>query len=137
MHGVQSDLPGVIAWPPILYGVTLLIGLALHWLWPAYPLPSLPARIAGALLVLGSTVLARWAELTMHRAGTWVRCNRPATTVVTNGPFRYTRNPLYVSLTGMYVGLTLLVNALWPLPLLAPLMVLMYWGVILREERDL
>jgi protein-S-isoprenylcysteine O-methyltransferase Ste14 len=73
----------------------------------------------------------------MRRAGTNVRPDQPTLAVVTDGPFRYSRNPLYLGLTGLYVGVTLLADALWPLVLLGPLLGVVQRGVVRREERYL
>ena len=73
----------------------------------------------------------------MRRAGTNVNPRDPTTAIVVEGPFRFSRNPLYLSLILAYLGITLLVNALWPLLLLPPLLVVLHWGVIAREERYL
>jgi len=133
----RSDSPGVIAFPPLLFGGTLAIGLILHFLAPVRPFPAVPARIVGALLLVGSAALAKWGESTMRRAGTNVRPDQPATAIVVDGPFRFTRNPLYVATTGLYLGISLLVDAVWPLVLLVPLLVIVEWGVVRREERYL
>ena len=58
----RSDSPGVIAFPPLLFGGTLAIGLILHFLAPVRPFPAVPARIVGALLLVGSAALAKWGE---------------------------------------------------------------------------
>jgi protein-S-isoprenylcysteine O-methyltransferase Ste14 len=73
----------------------------------------------------------------MERVGTNVNPTLPSTALVEAGPFRFSRNPLYVALTFMYVGLALLANALWVLALIVPVMVLMHYGVVRREERYL
>jgi len=73
----------------------------------------------------------------MHRAGTNVRPDRPATALVTGGPFRFSRNPLYLSLITLYVGITLLFDALWPLILLVPVLAFVHWGIVKREEHYL
>ena len=73
----------------------------------------------------------------MKRAGTNIRPDQPTLAIVSDGPFRFTRNPLYLALTGLYAGIALLVNALWPLLLLAPVLAVLRWGVIAREERYL
>jgi len=84
-----------------------------------------------------SGLLARAAEAAMKRAGTNVRPDQPTLAIVTDGPFRYTRNPLYLASTGLYLAVTLLVNALWPVVLLPLILVVLHWGVIRREERYL
>ena len=127
----------MVALPPLLYAGALAVGLLLHWLAPRPPLPATTARILGAVLVAGSAVLARWGERTMHRAGTNVDPRQPALQLVADGPFRFSRNPLYIALTGLYLGITLLVNAVWPLLLLLPLLAVVRWGIIGREERYL
>jgi protein-S-isoprenylcysteine O-methyltransferase Ste14 len=127
----------VLVLPPVLFGGAFLLGLALHWLVPITRLPGLPARLAGVVCLLVGAGLAHSGEKVMHRAGTNVRPDRPTTALVTEGPFRYSRNPLYVGVTLMYTGLALLIPALWPLLLLVPVLLVMRWGVIAREERYL
>jgi protein-S-isoprenylcysteine O-methyltransferase Ste14 len=137
MPSRDPDAPGVLVWPPLLYGGAFLLGLVLAWLLPLERLPTTPARIAGALCAMAGLGIARWGEQVMHRAGTNVRPDRPSTALVTDGPFRYTRNPLYVGLTLLYAGVALLIPSTWPLLLLVPVLLVMRWGVIAREERYL
>jgi protein-S-isoprenylcysteine O-methyltransferase Ste14 len=137
MPARDPDSPGVLVWPPLLYAGALLLGLLLDWLVPLKPLPALPARCLGVLcLVIGAGV-AHSGEKVMHRAGTNIRPDRPTTALVTDGPFRRTRNPLYVGLTLMYAGIALLIPRTWPLLLLIPVLLVMRYGVIAREERYL
>jgi len=133
----SADSPRVVVFPPLLFGGALAIGLAFHWIWPAHPLPSLPARVVGLALIVASGLLARSGEAAMKRAGTNIRPDQPTLALVFDGPFRFTRNPLYVALTGLYVGIALLVNALWPLLFLIPVLGVLRWGVVAREERYL
>src|SRR5260370_40391537 len=70
----------------------------------------------------------------MRRAAAEINPMRPTTTLVTTGPFRYTRNPLYVSLTGLYAGVALPLNAVWPLLLLPGVLLVVQRGVIERAE---
>ncbi len=133
----SSDAPGGVVFSPLLYAATLGAGLVLQWLIPRHPLPPVPARLFGGLLLIGSAALARWGERTMRRAGTNVDPRQPAVALVVEGPFRFSRNPLYLSLTGLYLGMALLVNAIWPLILLVPLLAVVHWGIIKREERYL
>ncbi len=130
-----SDRPNVLVLPPLLYAVALAVGLFLQWVAPRSILSSsVRYWIGGATLALGAA-LAVWGRGLMERAGTNVNPTLPTTALVTTGPFRLSRNPLYVALTLMYVGLALLTNAWWVLVLIVP--VVMHYGVVRREERYL
>jgi protein-S-isoprenylcysteine O-methyltransferase Ste14 len=121
----------------MLYLTAFAIGLVMHFLFPIGRLLSLPARLLGVFLIAASGALAIPAKRAMRRAGTNINPKLPATAMVTDGPFRYTRNPLYLSLAALYAGLALLIGAVWPLVWLVPLMILVHWGVVRREERYL
>jgi protein-S-isoprenylcysteine O-methyltransferase Ste14 len=110
-----SDAPGVLVFPPALFVVTLVLGLFLQWLRPVSLLPSLAARLAGLVVLVLSWWLVHSAEAAMKRAGTNVRPDQPSLAIVTDGPFRFSRNPMYLATTGLYLGITLLVNTPWPL----------------------
>jgi protein-S-isoprenylcysteine O-methyltransferase Ste14 len=132
-----SDSPGVVVFPPVLFAGTLVLGLVLHWIRPVPLLPSLVARLLGLVILVLSFALARAAEHAMKRAGTNIRPDQPTLAIVTDGPFRFTRNPLYLAGTGLYLAIALLVNALWPLLLVLPMLAVLHWGVVRREERYL
>lgn len=132
------DHANVIALPPLIYGGVLLLAALLHW---QYPL-SLGERgtwhwLAGAVLMTAGLFLALWGKHTLDRAGTCVHPGGSTRTIVSSGPFRFSRNPLYLALTGIYLGLALLLNNVWALLLLPLLLWLMHSGVIRREERYL
>ena len=132
-----ADNPGVIARPPLLYGSAFVIVLVLHWFWPMPILSHAIALWTGlALIVLGVGV-AIPGRRALQAAGTNVDPARPTTSIVTSGPFRFSRNPLYVALTFLYFGLTLAVNTWWGVVVLVPLLIIMDRGVVLREERYL
>src|ERR1041384_5522854 len=137
MSEMKPDIPGVIALPPLLYAIPWLVSVGLHALYPVHVLANRPARVIGGVGTALAIALALWGGRTMHRAETDPNPFHPATALVVDGPFRWSRNPLYVSLTLFYVGLTLLVNALWPLVLLPAILVVVQKGVVEREERYL
>ena len=132
-----SDTPHVIAPPPLLYVAALGAGLLLNWAAP-HPMLSSSLRcwVGGALVALGVGI-AVWGRVLMARAGTNVNPFQPTTAIVTTGPFRFSRNPLYVGLALTYLGGALLTNSLWVLALLAPALLIMHFGVVRREERYL
>jgi protein-S-isoprenylcysteine O-methyltransferase Ste14 len=133
-----NDSPGVLVFPPLLFAGSLVLGMVLHFLVPlGVHLAAMPARAAGVVLLIGGALLARWGEKTLHRAGTNVNPGKPTTAIVVDGPFRYSRNPLYLAVTAGYSGISLLLPALWPLLLLIPVLVVLQWGVVAREERYL
>ena len=97
-----ADTANVIVRPPIPWALAVLAGLALNWLMP---LPLLPAAVSagwlGAIVFALALALAAWAIATMTRAGSNVPTNMPTTTIVDAGPYRFTRNPIYL---GMVLG---------------------------------
>jgi protein-S-isoprenylcysteine O-methyltransferase Ste14 len=132
-----SDSPGVIAFPPLLYAATLVASLLLQVLVPWHPFSVPLSRFYGGFLLISSAVLAKWGENTLRRAGTNVDPHQPSLVLVTEGPFRFTRNPLYLALVGLYLGITLLLNAFWPWLFLLLLLVITHYGIVRREERYL
>jgi protein-S-isoprenylcysteine O-methyltransferase Ste14 len=135
----SNSLPlRLIAPPPVMYIGALLLGVAIHVLSPIAIFPATHAHeILGGFLLALSGAFARWAFLTMRRLGTTANPKKPSEALATGGPFRISRNPIYVAMTGLYIGLAFLVNSAWLFILLAPLLMFMQWGVILREERYL
>ena len=129
--------PDVLAWPPLILALHTAGGGIAHWVWPVTLMPDWPARITGAVLVITSGCLATWAKRAMERAGTAIKPSLPATALVADGPYRHSRNPMYLSLCLLYLGLTLLVNGLMPVLLLVPLVLTLHFGVVRREERYL
>jgi len=121
----------------LLYAFAFAAILALRWLWPipihANSIDLLPGL---GLLVLGVGIVI-CTRRAMQVAGTNIDPTLPTTAVVASGAFHFSRNPLYVALTLVYLGLTLLANTQWGLVMLVPLLLVMHRGVVLREERYL
>ncbi len=132
-----SDIPGVITLPPLIYLVGLLAGLALERLWPLAQLPQAVRYGLGGLALGLSVALVAWSLPQFHRLRTNVSVHRPATALITSGPYRFGRNPLYIGLALLQAGLALLAGSLWAVALLVPVLAVVHHGVILREERYL
>src|SRR3954453_2088294 len=133
----SQDNPGVVVLPPVLYGGAFLVVVLLQWAWPLMIVRHAIALCLGFILVLASLSLAIWGRKTMHGAGTNISPLKPATSLVASGPYRFTRNPLYVAMTLLYLGLTLLLDSLWGVFLLVPVLFILHFGVVRREERYL
>ena len=131
------DNPGVIAPPPLIFAGGLGAGLLLNRLRPTLFLPGVLSKMLGWPLVVGGLLLGFWGFREMRRVGTNVDPYRPTTAIVEAGPYRYTRNPLYVGMALVYFGISARTNAL-PVALLLPVVLhLVDRGVIKREERYL
>jgi len=131
-----ADNAGVIVRPPVLYVAALVAMLLLRWLWPLPILGGAAFWPGLALVVFGVGILI-WGRRALVAGGTNVDPLLPSTAVVTSGPYRFSRNPLYVGLAIVYLGLTLTFDAWWGIVLLALVLIVMHLGVIQREERYL
>jgi len=132
-----ADHPGVVARPPMLYGIAFIAMAILEWFWPRPILGGAVGLWPGIAIAVLGVAIAVWGRRTMTAAGTNVDPMLPTTAIVTSGPFQFSRNPLYVALTLLYLGFTVALDTWWGLIVLVPLLVLMHWGVVLQEERYL
>jgi protein-S-isoprenylcysteine O-methyltransferase Ste14 len=138
-HGADAERPTSFPWPPVLLVLVVVAAWVLQMLLPL-PWPGVgdtAARIAGLGLGLAGVVLMGWAVLTLRRARTTVMPHAGATALVTDGPFRYRRNPIYLADMLILLGIAELTRNIW-LVLLTPVFgVLVTWLAILPEERHL
>ncbi len=123
--------------PPLIYAGLLVSGMLLNLVWPVKLLPTTIALIMGGVIALLSFTLRSSAFRALRRSQTSVNPYRPTTAIVTQGPYRFTRNPIYLSLAVLYAGLAVMANALWSLLLLLAVMLIIHYAVILPEERYL
>ena len=130
-----ADTSQVIVRPPLAWGLAVIAGLALNWLVPLPFLPvNVPAGSVGAMVFVLALALFAWAIVTISRAGSNVPTNRPTTTIVESGPYRFTRNPIYVGMFLGLIGLAIAFDNLWLLMMLVPFALVIRYGVVAREE---
>jgi protein-S-isoprenylcysteine O-methyltransferase Ste14 len=126
-----------IARPPLVYLGSIALGVILHIVWPTSLLPRGVSPLLGALVVLLAIGLFLSAVRTFRAAGTPVPGNQPTTTIVRTGPYRFSRNPIYLAFSLLQLGIALWVNSLWLVVTLLPAVAVMSFVVIPREERYL
>ena len=93
--------------------------------------------VCGIVFIILAPTLALSALITMKAAGTNVDPGKPALAIVRAGPFRFTRNPMYLALCLLQVALGFFLNDWITLLFVVPLALVFHYGVVLREERYL
>jgi protein-S-isoprenylcysteine O-methyltransferase Ste14 len=140
MNGPR-DNAGVIAPPPLIALIAVVLGLLLDWLLPAYVLSALltltQRLIIGGVLMAAGLALAFAANLSFRAAGTHPEPWKPATALVTGGVFGYMRNPMYVGGTLFLAGLSIALASSWMLVMTIFCALVLHFGVVKREERYL
>jgi protein-S-isoprenylcysteine O-methyltransferase Ste14 len=132
-----TDNPGVIARPPLLYAGALIVALLINLILPLPIFGDTLGRWFGLLLAILGAGIGAWGTYSLITGGTNVNPTLPTTSIVTSGPYQFSRNPLYLALTLIFIGLTLIMNTWWGILALIPLLLVMHNAVVLREERYL
>ena len=127
----------VVVKPPQLFLAAILVGVLLQLLWPLAFASSVVTVLIGLSLISGSLGLMVWADGTFKRWQTAVNPDYPTTTLVQNGPYRFSRNPMYLAFVLIQLGIALVVSSWWLFITLLPAWLILRWGVITREEQYL
>jgi protein-S-isoprenylcysteine O-methyltransferase Ste14 len=127
----------VIAPPPLIYLSGLGIGFLLEALLPGGSFPGHLGHILGAVCLLVGLLLLAWWASSFRRADTPMPPYEETTALVTDGPYRVTRNPGYLAFSLVYLGIAFLADAPWVLLPLPVVLLVIDRGVIVREERYL
>ena len=133
----KPETPGVLAPPPLIMvgGAVIAAGIQLF----------LPLSIGGGIaqLAIGGVVMAAgiaidiWCAFLFRKAGTHIPPWKPSLVLVTDGPYRFSRNPVYIGFGVVMLGLGLVFDSLWLWLVLVALYPILHYGVVLREERYL
>lgn len=129
----KPDNAGIHVPPPLIYVTGFLLGVWLHMATPAVRLPDW-VGVPGILIGFLGLVFGFCAIGTFWLRKTAVLPHQPATTVVCQGPFRFCRNPMYLGLAAVYLGLDLFFRLVWPLLFLPACMFAIQRFVIRSEE---
>lgn len=133
----SQDNAAVIAFPPLIWLVNAVISVLVH-LFVRVPIMRYGVCvICGIAFIILAPTLALSALRTMKAAGTNVHPSEPALTIVRGGPFRFTRNPMYLALCFLQIALGFFLNNWITLLFVIPLALVLHYGVVLREERYL
>ncbi|MDX1438609.1 MAG: isoprenylcysteine carboxylmethyltransferase family protein [Rubricoccaceae bacterium] len=130
------DAPGIHVPPPVILAAGFLVGYGIHWLAPIsfYPERLNPiAEVSGIVILIAGLLLSFWGFFTFVRARTGVLPGHAVKRLVTHGPYRLSRNPMYTGMCLIYLGVCLLLNLLWPV-LLLPLSMWGLWKLVIEKE---
>jgi protein-S-isoprenylcysteine O-methyltransferase Ste14 len=130
-----GPLPGLLR-PPLVFLFAILLGIALNYFWE---LPFVPStlRLLGPFVILFAVLLFVLSLKEFRAAGTSVRGTERTTTIVRTGPYRFSRNPIYLSFILLLIGLAVWLDDLWLFLTLVPAIAVIAMVVIPREERFL
>ncbi len=133
----KKDSANVIAPPPFIYLGGILLGLFLHYIKPLEIFKNSYLIPLGWILIVISIIIFVMAVKSFARAKTNISPYEPTTSIIMKGPYNFSRNPIYLSMTIFYFGIMTLLNDLWFLIILIPLLFIIQYGVIKREEKYL
>lgn len=130
----EGDTAGVIAPPPLIFLSGIAAGGVADYFYPA-PLFTRPLSIIiGLPLIAAGLGIILSSLFRFKRANTKPEPWKPTTAIVADGIYKYTRNPMYLGMAFVYLGLSFAINSLWFLPFLPVVLFAIHYGVILREE---
>jgi protein-S-isoprenylcysteine O-methyltransferase Ste14 len=134
MSDISSDAPRVKIIPPLVYLAGLVIGFLANIWMPIKVIPSLVAWTSGGIFIFCGAVLTGSALFKFKEVGTTVRPDRAASTLVIAGPYKITRNPMYLGLACVYFGVAVAGQCFWALILLPVVLIIIQRGAIEPEE---
>ena len=123
--------------PPVIYVAALAIGFVLNYLWPMSPFSGSSRYVIGSLLIAVNVLIMPPVLRRFRRAGTAFDVRKAASVLITDGPYRFSRNPSYVALTLLYLGVGIILNNGWIWLLVVPVLLVMDLWVVRKEERHL
>ena len=128
------DHAGVAFHPPVMLILMLVVGFGLRMALPLSFLPGEMVWIAGLTIVVSAFAFFFWAVFTMRQGGGSIPTGKPTDVILSNGPYGFSRNPIYASMIVLLIGVGIWANSLWFIGFAVIAVFLLSWGVISREE---
>lgn len=138
--GNEKDNPNVVAPPPLIFLGGLVAGGIAQWIYPFYIFSTeylFYFRTAGIVLIVFGLAIILTARSKMRKAETNIEPWKPTNAIISDGIYAFSRNPVYAAMILIYAGIAFLFNSLWFLPPLVLVLLIIHYGVILREEKYL
>jgi protein-S-isoprenylcysteine O-methyltransferase Ste14 len=123
--------------PPVYFLLALMAMVASHYLVPIAQLINSPFRYTGIVLVVSAIALVLWAAVLFQRAGTTIKPFQKSSALITRGPYRITRNPMYVGMVSALIGIAVLLGSVAPFLVLPAFAALIQSKFIRAEEAAL
>ncbi|MBN8941911.1 MAG: isoprenylcysteine carboxylmethyltransferase family protein [Rhizobiales bacterium] len=133
----DQDNPGLPVLPPVLPATALVAAIVLDWLPPHFLAPAVGFNlqvIAGVIITAAGLWFAVSAARLFGKAGTNVVPTQPTLTIVTDGPYRFTRNPMYLGMVLGLLGISLIFSLEWGVILTPVLWLALDRLIVVREE---
>ena len=121
--------------PPVIYLQAVVLGFLTDRLWSVAFLPDVLQYVLGGALIAMSLAIMPWVLREFAKARTHFDARKPVVALITGGPFRFSRNPSYVAMTLLCIGVAVVTDTLWILLWLVPAVLILDVAVIRREER--
>jgi protein-S-isoprenylcysteine O-methyltransferase Ste14 len=133
----MAENPSGAASPTLLLVMWAVLTVALSYLWP-WDLPEVSyLKMAARVMVAAGGLLLLWAQFTLWRMGTTADHNKSTVALVTNGPYRISRNPIYLGMTLLLLGIAMANGKVWGVVLVIPFVAVLHFRTILPEENYL
>jgi len=133
----QGETPGIRIIPPLIYVAAMALAFLAGALWPIALLPDAIRYTVGPALIVASVAVMPPTLRAFKRAHTPFDVRRSAEALVTDGPYRYSRNPAYVAMIGLCLGIAVLADNFWAIPAVIAATAYLHRYVVLAEERHL
>jgi len=130
----STDHPNVVASPTVIFAGVLVLGFGLDMIWPAAFLPEGWGLPLGLIVIFAAVNIKLFAAREMVRVKTHLDIRKPTMDIATSGPFSVSRNPLYIGMILLNIGIGCIVNSLWICLLSPGLAAALQKGVIEPEE---